>query len=95
MFRETHLERLLTDFTKNPFSGSDDQWVAAIAVVGVTVTFALPMIASHYVERLALPRLRNLGVWWLPVETFAWSVLVMVMFIYWRASAYDFVYFQF
>ncbi len=94
MFRETHLDRLWMHLTRSPFVGSEDQWTAAIAVVGVTITFALPMIASHYVEKYALPRLQRSELW-LPIQTFTWSVLIMVMFIYWRASAYDFVYFQF
>ncbi len=94
LFRETHLERLTEHFSKNPFSGSDDHWMAAVAVFGVTVTFALPMIAAHYIEKHLVPRLEG-GKWWLPIQTGTWAVLAVVMFVFWRTSAYDFVYFQF
>ena len=94
LFRETHLGRLKEHFSKNPLVASEDHWMAAVSVAGVTATFALPMIASHYIVRDLVPRLEP-SPYWLPIRTFTWSVLVMIMFIYWRSSAYDFVYFQF
>ncbi|MBA2320486.1 MAG: hypothetical protein H0V89_04960 [Deltaproteobacteria bacterium] len=58
------------------------------------MTFALPMIAAHYIEKHLLPKWEG-TVWWLPIQTATWSVMGVIMFVFWRTSAYDFVYFQF
>ena len=51
-------------------------------------------IAAHYLERYLVPRIEHTR-WWLPIQTGTWAVLAVVMFVFWRTSAYDFVYFQF
>jgi len=94
LFRETHIGRILGHLQKNPFSAEPDQWIAATTVVGITLVFSLPLILSHFVEHRWWDRLRA-SVWWWPLQTTAWSVYVVMMFVFYRVTTYDFIYFQF
>jgi hypothetical protein len=51
-------------------------------------------VLSHYVERVVLPRLQATP-WLLPAQTATWAVFGMMMFVFYRVSTYDFIYFQF
>jgi D-alanyl-lipoteichoic acid acyltransferase DltB (MBOAT superfamily) len=94
LFRETSLERILHAVQLNPFYAEPDQWIAATTVVGVTTIFAAPLILSHFVEHHWWDRLRKSVFWW-PLQTTTWSVLALVMALFYRDTSYDFIYFQF
>ena len=53
-----------------------------------------PLVIEHWSRRLVIPKLEN-SVWKLPVQTTMWSVFIVLMFVFRRVSAYDFIYFQF
>jgi alginate O-acetyltransferase complex protein AlgI len=94
LFRETHISRVIEHLQKNPFAAEPDQWIAATTVVGITLVFSLPLILSHFVEYRWWDRLRA-SVWWWPMQTSAWSMYVVMMFVFYRVTTYDFIYFQF
>ena len=94
LFRETHLDRVVSHLTSWPFYGSADEWIATSVVLGMTGLVAAPLIVSHYVERWLLPRLRDRW-YWLPTQTTSWAVFGVAMFVFYRVSSYDFIYFQF
>jgi hypothetical protein len=94
LFRETHVERLMRHFSTNPFVAEPDQWIAAITVAGVTLVLALPLILSHFVEHYWWERLER-SVWWWPLQTTTWSVIIVFLILFYRVTSYDFIYFQF
>jgi len=94
LFRERHVERIFQHLSKNPFTAGEEDLIAASVVLGMTAFCAFPLILSHFVERWALPRVRD-SAWFLPIQTATWAVLGMGMFIFFRVSASDFIYFQF
>jgi alginate O-acetyltransferase complex protein AlgI len=94
LFRETHLDRVVSHLTMHPFRATDDQWIATSVVAGMTLLVAAPLILSHYVERYLIPALRERPVWY-PVQSTSWAVFGMAMFVFYRVSSYDFIYFQF
>jgi len=94
LFRERHVDRIFQHLGKPPFLASEEDWIAAAVVIGMTIFCATPMVISHFVERYFLPRVRE-SVWFFPIQTATWAVLGMCMFIFFRVSASDFIYFQF
>jgi hypothetical protein len=51
-------------------------------------------VLSHFVERWVAPRLER-SPWLLPAQTATWAVLGILMFVFYRMSASDFIYFTF
>ena len=94
LFRETRLDRLIQHLQKNPFSGTPDEWTATMVVLGMAIMVSTPLVISHFVERYVMPRTQT-SVWWIPVQTSAWAVFGVAMFVFYRVSSYDFIYFQF
>jgi hypothetical protein len=94
LFRETHLDRIIMYLQKHPFVATSDEWVATSVIVGMTILGATPLILSHFVVRYLSPRIRE-STWLLPVQTGSWAVFGMAIFVFYRVSAYDFIYFQF
>lgn len=94
LFRETHLDRIVQHVSKNPFVASPDEWIAVSVVVGMTMLMALPLVVSHVVERHVLPTLRTQPIW-IPIQSTSWAVFGLGMFVFYRVSSYDFIYFQF
>ncbi len=94
LFRETHLDRIVRALSQHPLRATPDEWMAASVVLGITLVCALPLVISHGVERWLLPRVRN-QLWYLPLQTSTWALLGMGMFVFYRVSTYDFIYFQF
>ena len=94
LFRETHIERLISHVQKNPFVADPDQWVAATTVVGITFFLSLPLVLSHFVEHYWWDKLKRSVFWW-PLQTTAWSAYALAMFLFYRVTTYDFIYFQF
>ena len=94
LFRETHLDRIVQHLQKHPFAATPDEWIAVSVVAGMTMVVATPMILSHYVERFIIPRLKKTPVW-LPAQSTSWAVFGLGMFVFYRVSSFDFIYFQF
>jgi len=94
IFRETHLDRLLHYWTLNPFGGTTDQWIATLVMLGMVATGAVPLVIALLIERFVLPRLEGTP-WLLPAQTFAWSVLLVIILHFVRSGTADFIYFQF
>ena len=49
---------------------------------------------SFFVERYLKERLEQ-SEWLVPIQTTTWAVLGVFMFVFYRVSTYDFIYFQF
>ncbi len=97
LFRETSLTRIVNDFRITftaPFTATADEWIAATTVVGIVVLASLPLMFSWLVEQHIIPRLRT-TIWWWPAQTTAWTAMMVAMFLFYRSSGLDFVYFQF
>ena len=94
MFREPSFNRLMTYWSTNPFVGTPDEWRVFWGLVGLVLVLSSPLVIEHWSRRLVIPKLEN-SVWKLPVQTTMWSVFIVLMFVFRRVSAYDFIYFQF
>ncbi len=94
IFRETSVRRLFGYLTENPFAATPDEWRVTIGMLGITVVLSLPFVIEHYARRLVIPRLEP-TVWYLPVQSTLWSVFAVFMFVFYRVTALDFIYFQF
>jgi len=94
MFRETHLSRIVQHLTQNPFTASHEQWVAGTVVFVVTIAAGTPMVLAMFAEDTFLPRLRK-TVWWLPAQTGTWACFAVAMYVFFRVTVRDFVYFAF
>jgi len=94
LFRETHITRIWQHLTKNPFVATEDEWMATAVVIGMVAVVSTPLCIAWAVERWVLPRIDQ-SRWFLPVQTTAWSVYAVGMFVFYRVSTYDFIYFQF
>ncbi|MCB9688713.1 MAG: MBOAT family protein [Alphaproteobacteria bacterium] len=94
LFRETHLDRLLHAVTVSPWSAGEDAWIATIVLLGMTGAASVPLLVSWPVVHWLLPELER-SPWLLPIRTTTWAVLAWFVFVFYRVSAVDFVYFQF
>jgi D-alanyl-lipoteichoic acid acyltransferase DltB (MBOAT superfamily) len=94
LFRETHVQRIWQHLTKNPFVASDAEWMATSVVLGMVAVVSFPLCVAHVVERWVLPKIEG-SRWMLPLQTTTWSLYAVGMFVFYRVSTYDFIYFQF
>ncbi|MEO0606180.1 MAG: MBOAT family O-acyltransferase, partial [Myxococcota bacterium] len=94
MFRETHIDRLIAHLTQWPWTGSADDGVAATVIVGVTLLGCVPLLVQWAVVTRVVPRI-SASPWFLPLQTTTWAGLVAAMFLFYRTTLQDFVYFQF
>lgn len=94
LFRETHLDRLARHLSAWPWTGSPDDDVAATVLVAVTLAGCLPLTVQWAVVRYVVPRLEA-SPWYWPAQTTTWAALVTLMFLFYRTTLQDFVYFQF
>ena len=94
MFRETHVHRIVQHLSQNPLAATRDQWICAIAVLAVTLAACLPLLIAMISEKTIQKRLAS-SVWRLPMQTALWSVFVICMFVFYRVTTRDFIYFQF
>jgi alginate O-acetyltransferase complex protein AlgI len=95
LFRETHVNRIGQYLTQHPFELTHDEWIATSVVLGMTALMATPLILSHFVMRYVVPRAQG-NLWLtLPVQTGSWAVFAMMIFVFYRVSTQDFIYFQF
>ena len=77
-------------------AGSDPGWqaVVAVALAGVTLLCAAPLLLALVLERRVLPRLEG-GSWQLPVHTAGWALAAVAIWLFARERGHDFIYFQF
>jgi D-alanyl-lipoteichoic acid acyltransferase DltB (MBOAT superfamily) len=94
LFRERHLDRLVQHLSKNPFFAYNDQWIAAIVVLTVTLAGCAPLLAHWAYGRWLRPQIVGTPLH-LPLQTTAWAVCGVAMFVFYRTTLQDFVYFQF
>jgi len=59
-----------------------------------TVVFTLPLLLGWVWGETVGKRLEG-SPWRLPVQTTAWACWIFAMFVFYRTTAQDFVYFQF
>ncbi|MEQ1504616.1 MAG: MBOAT family O-acyltransferase [Myxococcota bacterium] len=94
LFRERHLERIVQHLSKSPVAATTDEWVATIVVLSVTAAGCAVLIAQWAYARWVRPRIAGTPVY-LAVQTTAWAALAVAMFLFYRTTLQDFVYFQF
>ncbi|MEN0064993.1 MAG: MBOAT family O-acyltransferase [Myxococcota bacterium] len=94
IFRETRIDRIVHHLQTPPWVGSPDDFVAAAVILGMTTAVSVPFIASHFVVRYLVPELRG-SPWAAPVQTTAWAVFAVALFVFYRVGGTDFIYFQF
>ena len=63
-------------------------------IVDTPLLVALPLFIALAAEKTVLPRLEK-SPWYLPVQTTLWASYAMVMFVFYRTTTRDFIYFQF
>jgi len=94
IFREPRLDRLVRHFQTPVFQGNRDDWVAVAVLLSITAVACSPYLVSGLYGRFVHPRIER-SVWLLPTQTTAWTLAAMAMFVFYRVSAYAFIYFQF
>lgn len=94
MFRETHLNRILQHLSQNPFVASRDQWISTVAVLAISLTACIPLLIAMVGEKHLKPKLEK-SVWRLPLQTGLWSFFAISLFVFYRVTTRDFIYFQF
>ncbi len=94
MFREPSLPRLISHLTTNPIAATNDEWRGTIGILGLVGVLAIPFVIEHFARRMVIPKLEG-SIWYLPVQSAVWSAFALAMFVFYRISAYDFIYFQF
>jgi D-alanyl-lipoteichoic acid acyltransferase DltB (MBOAT superfamily) len=94
LFREHSLARIAQHFSKDPFSASEDEWVATTVVISVTAVAAVPLLLGWAWDRWIGARW-GLRPWYFPFRTSAWVGCAVALWLFWRVTAQDFVYFQF
>jgi D-alanyl-lipoteichoic acid acyltransferase DltB (MBOAT superfamily) len=94
LFREQHLDRIARHLGQHPFAAPRAEWIATAVVVGVTAAGAAILVAQWALTKFVAPRFEDRP-WWLPVQTTVWAMLVVGMFLFYRTTLQDFVYFQF
>jgi len=94
IFRETRLDRIAHHLQTAPWAGTSDDWVAASVVLGMTAAVATPFALSHLATRYLVPWLGE-SRWAVPLQTTAWAVFAVMLFVFYRVGGTDFIYFQF
>ncbi|MBX2798591.1 MAG: MBOAT family protein [Myxococcales bacterium] len=93
MFRERRLDRLISHLTTVPWQGSLDEWAATMVLLTVTGALCVPLLLQWVLVTRVAPRVPE--PWLLPAQTTSWALLVAAMFLFYRTTLQDFVYFQF
>lgn len=94
LFRETSVVRIWAQLTRPPLDASPDEWLAVAVLVGLSVILGAAMVLGTELRERVSPRLAQ-NAWFLPLQTTSWAVLAVLMFIFYRSTLYDFIYFQF
>jgi len=94
LFREQSVMRAWEHMAQNPIKATDEEWMVAAALLAITSMCMLPLALASWIERVVVPPLQRRG-WLTVVQTTAWSLAALAIFVFKRDVQYDFVYFQF
>lgn len=94
LFREHHVQRIIAHLTRNPLAAGPDEWVATVVLLSVIGVVSLPLLLGYLFDTRVRPHLEG-SVWHLPLQTTAWAGYAVAMFLFYRMTAQDFIYFQF
>ncbi|MFT5459684.1 MAG: alginate O-acetyltransferase complex protein AlgI [Myxococcota bacterium] len=94
LFREQHLDRIVEHLTRNPLSAGPAEWVATVVLLSMTAALAAPLVFAWAWGEWVRPRVQT-SPWYLPIETTTWAMWCVAMYVFYRVTAQDFVYFQF
>lgn len=94
LFRERHVDRIVQHLSKNPFAADSDGWIATLVVLAVIAAGCAPMLSQWAYGRYVRPRIRSSPMY-LAVQTTAWAAMAFAVFLFYRTTLSDFVYFQF
>ncbi|MEZ4238799.1 MAG: MBOAT family O-acyltransferase [Myxococcota bacterium] len=94
LFRERHVDRIVQHLSKSPVSASPEAWVATGVVLSVTAAAAAPLLVQWAYARWLRPRVEHTPLH-LPLQTTCWAAAAVLMFVFYRTTLQDFVYFQF
>ena len=94
LFREHSIARIIQHLSKDPFAASADDWVATTVVLSMTAVGCSPLILGYLWDRYLAPRIAH-SPWVFPMRTSMWAVYALAMWVCYRVTAQDFVYFQF
>lgn len=94
LFRETDGSALWAHLTKVPWEASHDEWVAVVALLAITGLCSIPMILGLIFQKYVMHRVKD-SPWFLPLQTNAWAVFAIALYVFVRMSSMDFIYFQF
>ncbi len=94
LFRETDGSALWAHLTKVPWEASHDEWVAVVALLAITGLCSIPMILGLLFQKYVMHRVKD-SPWFLPLQTNAWAVFAIALYVFVRMSSMDFIYFQF
>ncbi len=93
-FRERQLGRILQHLWMNPFWAHPDEWAAVVVLLSITVTCCIPLLLQWIWVKEVQPRLSG-SPYHLPLQTTGWALMAFAMFLFYRTTLQDFVYFQF
>jgi alginate O-acetyltransferase complex protein AlgI len=94
LFRERHVGRIVQHLTTNPFVATLEERYATSVLWTVLAAGCLPLLVQWAWSRWGRPLIADTP-WLLPVQTTSWAVLVVFLFVFYRTTVQDFVYFQF
>ncbi len=94
LFREVSIGRVWQHLSQNPLAYTPDELSVALVVLSVAVAASLPMVIAVPIEDHVLERLKR-SAWYFPLQTTTWSLWAAMIFIFYRETSYDFIYFQF
>lgn len=94
LFREPSVPRFVAHLALNPLVSSPEQSIVTLAMLGLCVYAALPLVLAVIWERSLAVRLENSPAL-LPLRTTLWAVCLVAAFASVPTSTADFIYFQF
>jgi len=77
-----------------PLTGSPEQFLTAAALFGITAAVAVPLWVAMVVEDKVLERAQT---WWVypSLQSGVWGLQMAAIFVFYRTTTTDFIYFQF
>ena len=94
LFRERHVDRIVQHLSMSPFMAHPHEWVATVVVLAITLAGCAPLLAQ-WVYRVYLQPDFARSPYYLPFQTTMWAAAAVCMFLFYRTTVQDFVYFQF
>ena len=95
LFRERHIQRIVMHLTTNPLDFTYDDRVAFSVMVSIFAVFSSPLLIALAVDKWGLKDRLAKTPWMLPVQTSLWAFYAVCMFVFYRLTDRDFIYFAF